>query len=74
VILSGAWVPIQSIPGWLRPLSYIFPLTYACDALKLVMLKGATLADVLYPDVFALVVFFVLTFFLATFMIKKEIA
>ena len=73
-ILSGAWVPIQSIPGWLRPLSYIFPLTYACDALKLTLLKGASLGDILYPDVTALVIFFLLTFFMATFMIKKEIA
>ena len=73
-ILSGAWVPLQSIPGWLRPLSYIFPLTYACDALKLTLLKGASLADILYPDVTALVIFFLVTFFMATFMIKKEIA
>jgi ABC-2 type transport system permease protein len=73
-ILSGAWVPLQSIPDWLRPLSYIFPLTYASDALKLTLLKGASLADILYPDVFALLIFFILTFFMATFMIKKEIA
>lgn len=73
-ILSGAWVPIQSIPGWLRPVSYIFPLTYACDALKLTLLKGASLVDILYPDVLALVIFFLVTFFMATFMIKKEIA
>ena len=73
-ILSGAWVPLQSIPGWLRPLSYIFPLTYACDALKLTLLKGASLGDILYPDVVALLIFFLVTFFMATFMIKKEIA
>ena len=73
-ILSGAWVPIQSIPDWLRPLSYIFPLTYASDALKLTLLKGASLTDILYPDIFALLIFFIVTFFVATFMIKKEIA
>ncbi len=74
VILSGAWVPIQSIPDWLRPLSYFFPLTYASDALKLTLLKGASLTDILYPDVLALLIFFIVTFFMATFMIKKEIA
>ena len=73
-ILSGAWVTIQSIPDWLRPLSYIFPLTYACDALKLTLLKGASFGDILYPDVVALLIFFLVTFFMATFMIKKEIA
>ncbi len=73
VLLSGAWVPVESLPEWLRPLSYIFPLTYSSDALKLIMLKGATLNDVLY-DVLALLIFFVLTFSMATFMVKKEIA
>lgn len=74
ILLSGAWFPIQSVPDWLRPLSYIFPITYSTDALKMVLLKGATLSDILYPDVFALLAFFLLTFFMATFMLKKEIA
>jgi ABC-2 type transport system permease protein len=70
-IAASAW---HAAPDWLRPLSYIFPLTYASDALKLTMLKGASLTDILYPDLFALLIFFILTFFMATFMIKKEIA
>ncbi len=74
ILLSGAWFPLQSVPDWLRPLSYIFPLTYSTDALKLVLLKGASVTDILFPDVFALLVFFMLTFFMATFMLKKEIA
>lgn len=74
ILLSGAWFPLQSVPDWLRPLSYIFPITYSTDALKMVLLKGATLGDILYPDVFALLVFFLLTFFMATFMLRKEIA
>ncbi len=74
ILLSGAWFPLQSVPDWLRPLSYIFPLTYSTDALKLVLLRGASLTDILFPDVFALLLFFVVTFFMATFMLKKEIA
>lgn len=74
VLLSGVWSPIQSVPDWLRPLSYIFPLTYSSDALKLVLLKGASLTDILYPDLTALLIFFMVTFFMATFMLKKEIA
>ncbi len=74
ILLSGAWFPLQSIPDWLRPLAYIFPITYSTDALKMVLLKGASLTDILFPDVFALVIFFLLTFFMATFMLRKEIA
>lgn len=74
VLLSGVMVPLQSVPDWLRPLSYIFPLTYSTDAFKLVLLKGASLSDILFPDLLALLIFFVLTFFMATFMLRKEIA
>ncbi len=74
VLLSGAWFPLQSVPDWLRPLAYIFPITYSSDALKLVLLKGASLTDIIYPDLVALAAFFMITFFLATFMLRKEIA
>ncbi len=74
ILLSGAWFPLQSVPDWLRPLAYIFPITYSTDALKLVLLKGASLTDILYPDVLALLIFFMVTFFMATFMLRKEIA
>jgi hypothetical protein len=39
-----------------------------------VLLRGASLTDILFPDVFALLLFFMVTFFMATFMLKKEIA
>jgi ABC-2 type transport system permease protein len=74
ILLSGAWFPLQSVPDWLRPLAYIFPITYSTDALKLVLLKGASLTDILFPDVVALLIFFLVTFLLATFMLRKEIA
>ena len=41
VFLSGVFWPVAQLPGVLRPLSYIMPLTYANDALRGVMLKGA---------------------------------
>jgi ABC-2 type transport system permease protein len=74
IMLSGAWFPLQSVPDWLRPISYILPITYSTDALKMVVLKGASLSDIFFPDIFALLVFFAFTFFMATFMLKKEIA
>jgi ABC-2 type transport system permease protein len=33
IFLCGLFVPIHSLPLWLRPLSYIFPLTYGADLL-----------------------------------------
>jgi ABC-2 type transport system permease protein len=73
IILSGVWWPIQSIPDFVRPVSYILPLTYATDALRAVMLKGSTLMDVLYPDVTALIVFFTLSFASAILVLHREV-
>ena len=73
IVLSGVFLPLQSTPEWLRPVAYIFPLTYSNDALRLILLKGATLGDVLFPDIFALVLFFVLTFTLAVRMLQREV-
>jgi ABC-2 type transport system permease protein len=73
IILSGVWMPLQSIPGWLRPISYILPLTYSNHALRMILLKGAYLADIIYPDILALSLFFILTFTLAVKMLQREV-
>jgi ABC-2 type transport system permease protein len=59
---SGAIYPIQSLPAWLRPITYIDPFTYAVHGLRVLLLKGATIRVVL-PDVFFLGVFTALMFF-----------
>ena len=41
IVLCGIWWPLQSVPEFIRPFSYILPLTYAAHALRAVMLKGA---------------------------------
>ena len=38
IFLCGVFVPILSMPFWIRPLSYILPLTYAVDALRICLL------------------------------------
>jgi len=39
-LLSGVFVPVESLPAWLRPLSYLLPPTWAIEALRDVMLRG----------------------------------
>ena len=73
IVLCGVWWPLQSVPEFIRPISYILPLTYAGDALRSVMLKGAGVADILYPDLFALGVFFLVFFLAATLMLRREV-
>jgi ABC-2 type transport system permease protein len=74
IVLCGIWWPLQSVPEIIRPFSYILPLTYAAHALRAVMLKGAGVADILYPDLLALGIFFLIFFAAATLMLRREVA
>lgn len=72
IVLCGVWWPMQSIPEFIRPISYMLPLTYAGDALRAVMLKGSSLNEILFPDLLALTVFFLVFFAAATLMLKRQ--
>ena len=72
IVLSGVFWPLQSVPEFLRPLSYILPLTYSCEALRAVMLKGASILQIL-PDLLFLGGFIVLMFIAATLMLRREV-
>jgi len=74
IVLCGIWWPLQSVPEFIRPFSYMLPLTYAAHALRAVMLKGAGISDILYPDLLALGVFFLIFFAAATMMLRREVA
>lgn len=39
-LLSGIFVPIESLPPWLAPFAWAIPPTWAVEALRAVMLKG----------------------------------
>jgi len=69
-LLSGVFWPIQAIPYWLRPFSYLVPPTYAVDACRAVMLKGWGL-DKIWPDLLALIIFAVLFMGLAVWSLKR---
>jgi ABC-2 type transport system permease protein len=55
-LLSGIFWPIQAIPTWLRPVSYLLPTTYAVEAVRSVIVRGWGLNQI-YPDILALLVF-----------------
>jgi ABC-2 type transport system permease protein len=70
-LLSGIFWPIQAIPEWIRPFSYLVPPTYAVDACRAVMLKGWGL-DMIWPDLLALVIFAVIFLALAVWTLKRS--
>jgi ABC-2 type transport system permease protein len=52
-LLAGIFWPVEAIPMWLRPLSYIVPPTYTVDACRAVMLKGWGIGKI-WIDILAL--------------------
>ncbi|MBN2099702.1 MAG: ABC transporter permease [Dehalococcoidia bacterium] len=52
-LLAGIFWPVEAIPGWLRPLSYAIPPSYAVDATRSVMLRGWGIGEI-WIDIVAL--------------------
>src|SRR6266581_3435416 len=73
IFLSGVFWPIDQLPVILRPISYILPLTYANEALRAVMLKGANLAGIAW-QLIALLIFMVLMIILSALTMRRQIA
>jgi ABC-2 type transport system permease protein len=70
-LLSGVFWPIQAIPTWLRPVSYVLPTTYAVEAVRSVTLRGWGLEKI-YPDVVALLIFASVFLALATVLLRRR--
>ncbi len=62
LFLCGLFLPIGSLPVFLRPLSYLLPLTYGTD-----LLKGAVLDINMLPPVLSIVILLVFSITLFTF-------
>lgn len=45
ILLSGLFTPISSMPGWAQKLTLFNPLRYFVEVMRMVYLKGSTLAD-----------------------------
>ncbi len=68
-LLSGVFWPLQAVPPWLRPVSYLIPTSYAVEALRSVMLRGWGLGMV-WHQVLALIVFAAVFLVAATFSLR----
>ena len=46
IIISGLFSPIEAMPGWAQALTKVNPIAYFVEVMRMVMLKGAGLAEV----------------------------
>ncbi len=75
ILLSGLLVPVESEPEWLQVVSNVLPLTYAVDALREVMLRGADLASSsVQLDLAVLGAFCLIVIAAATMTLRREVA
>lgn len=70
IFLCGLFLPIEQLPLFLRPLSYILPLTYGADILKTVIKGSGHL--LVWVDFLVLLLFSVVLFGISTRNIKKK--
>ena len=72
MFLSGVFFPVETMPWIFQKLAYLIPLTYANDALRAVMLKGAGIGTI-WPDVLVLLGFTVLFFALGVRGFNRDV-
>ena len=67
--LSGALFPINKLPAWLAPFTFLDPLTYAVDALRNVILGASQFH--LFFDFGIIITFSVIIIIIGTFAFEK---
>jgi len=72
IFLSGVFYPLESMPAFLQPVSYLIPLTYMNHALRALVTKGTGL-DVVLPDFIALGIYACAVMTLAIILFKKKL-
>ncbi|MEK7221176.1 MAG: ABC transporter permease [candidate division NC10 bacterium] len=72
-MLSGAYAPIEAIPDYIRPISYLFPLMYFSRAVRAVTLRGAGLLLV-WKDLVILSGFVLILLYWAVLSFRKRVA
>jgi ABC-2 type transport system permease protein len=70
-LLAGIFWPVEAIPYWLRPLSYLIPPYYAVEGCRAVMLRGWGL-DKVWLDIVALLGFAVVFLGLAMVTLRMR--
>ncbi|MGO9388559.1 MAG: ABC transporter permease [Methanobacterium sp.] len=72
MFMSGVFYPVETMPWIFQKIAYILPLTYANDALRAVMLKGAGIGAI-WVDVVVLLGFTVLFFALGVKSFNRDV-
>ncbi len=70
ILMSGLFTPVESMPSWAQKVNYINPLAYFMRVIRMILLKGSGLQDVL-KEIYALSVYAVIILSLAAWRYRK---
>jgi ABC-2 type transport system permease protein len=73
IYLSGFIFPIENMPGWIQPATYLIPLRYFLVILRGLFLKGVGL-EAFWPDAVALLLWGIAILGLATLRSSKRLS
>jgi len=71
ILLAGLFWPIESIPSYLQPLSYVIPLRYGIDAERSIMLRGWGIGEI-WVDILVLILFALFTLSASVLLLKRK--
>ncbi len=71
-LLGGVYFPVAIMPGWMQGFSKLLPITYALEAMRLALLQGATLHELL-PEILALSIFSVILLPISLFSFRYAV-
>jgi ABC-2 type transport system permease protein len=69
-LVSGIFWPVEAIPAWLQPLSYLVPTTYAVNAARSVMLRGWGVGQI-WVDLVVMAGFIVVLLILSVWSLQR---
>lgn len=72
ILLSGFMTPIENMPWWIRPITYLNPVRYFLEIMRSCLLKGAGFAE-LAPQMAALAGFGVVILTIASLRFRKQL-
>jgi ABC-2 type transport system permease protein len=70
MLLTGIFWPVEGIPAWLRPVTWLIPNTYAINAARDVMLRGWGIGQI-WLELVVLVAFTVVFLALSVFSLNR---
>jgi ABC-2 type transport system permease protein len=68
-LLGGVYYPLEVLPGWMQWIAHWIPITYALEAMRMALLRGASFQSLL-PDMLGLTAFALALFPLSLFCFR----